>query len=55
MDLVRRRSVIALLGNATEDILTDLAAIAGECLGWDADRRKQEVAEVLTEVKRAES
>jgi glycerol-3-phosphate dehydrogenase len=55
MDLVRRRSVIALLGNATADVLAELAEIAGKCLGWDAGRQKQEVAEVLAEARRKDS
>ena len=49
MDLVRRRSVIALLGKATEEVLTELSRIAGESLGWDAGRQNQEVTEALAE------
>ncbi len=52
MDLVRRRSLIALLGDATEDVLAELATIAGGCLDWDADRQKQEIATTLAEVGR---
>ncbi len=50
-DLVRRRSIITLLGRASEPALTELAAIVGGVLGWDADRRKQEVALALSEAK----
>jgi len=50
-DLVCRRSVIALLGRATEPALTELAEIAGEVLGWDAARRKAEIARALDELR----
>jgi glycerol-3-phosphate dehydrogenase len=50
-DLVRRRSVITLLGQANETVLAELAGIAGDVLGWDAERRKQEVALALSEAK----
>ena len=43
-DLVRRRSVITLLGLASETALAELAGIVGDVLGWDANRRQQEVA-----------
>ncbi len=50
-DLVRRRSVITLLGQASEAGLAELAGIVGDVLGWDAERRKQEVASALSEAK----
>lgn len=50
-DLVRRRSVITLLGRASETALSELAGIVGDVLGWDADRRKQEVDLALREAK----
>ncbi len=50
-DLVRRRSVITLLGQASETALAELAGIVGDVLGWDAERRKQEVALALSEAK----
>jgi len=43
-DLVYRRSTIGLLGQATPAVLTELAVVAGEALGWDATRREHEVA-----------
>jgi glycerol-3-phosphate dehydrogenase len=55
MDLVRRRSVIALLGDATGDVLTELAGVAGDLLGWDAGRRSREVADTLKEVRQKDS
>ncbi len=50
-DLVRRRSVITLLGRASEPALTELAEIVGDVFGWDAERRKQEVDLALSEAK----
>jgi glycerol-3-phosphate dehydrogenase len=50
-DLVRRRSVITLLGRANETALAELAAITGDVLGWDASRRKQEIDLALAEAK----
>ncbi len=50
-DLVRRRSVITLLGQANETALAELAGIVGDVLGWDAERRKEEVAWALSEAK----
>ncbi len=48
-DLVRRRSVITLLGRASESALNELAGIVGDVLGWDAEHRSREVALALTE------
>ena len=50
-DLVRRRSVITLLGRASETALTELAEIVGDVLGWDAEHRSREVGLALTEAK----
>jgi len=49
-DLVIRRSLIALLGEARKEVLRELADIAGAVLGWDADRKTKEVAATLAEV-----
>jgi len=46
-DLVRRRTLITLLGQTTEVTLTEIASIAGDVLGWDEDRRRMEVAAAL--------
>jgi glycerol-3-phosphate dehydrogenase len=42
-DLVCRRSLIALLGDAREPVLRELADIAAPLLQWDAARKEQEV------------
>ncbi|MCF7957453.1 MAG: FAD-dependent oxidoreductase, partial [Phycisphaerae bacterium] len=50
-DLVRRRSVIAMLGGATEAVLSELADIAGEVLDWDTARKEKEVRMAIAEVR----
>jgi len=42
-DLVRRRSVITLLGQTTEAKAAELAAIVGDVLGWDEPTRQNEI------------
>ena len=48
---MRRRSVITFLGQATEDVLQELADIMGPILGWDEAQCKQEIDMALTEAK----
>jgi glycerol-3-phosphate dehydrogenase len=50
-DLVCRRTLIAITGQATQPVLTELAEIAGEQLGWDDQRREGEVRETLDTVR----
>lgn len=50
-DLVRRRSVITFLGQATPDVLEEIATIMGRILGWDESQREAEIAMALTEAK----
>ena len=50
-DVVCRRTLIAITGRASKDALTELADIAGEQLGWDADCREGEVRETLDLVR----
>ncbi|HUU09299.1 MAG TPA: glycerol-3-phosphate dehydrogenase/oxidase [Phycisphaerae bacterium] len=52
-DLVYRRSIIGLLGDAREDVLRDLAVIVGRILGWDAARIQREVAAASPSLNRA--
>jgi glycerol-3-phosphate dehydrogenase len=49
-DIVARRSVIALAGDATQPALEELAEIAGGERGWNAARRAEEVARALREL-----
>lgn len=50
-DLVRRRSVITFLGQATADALEELSSIMAPILGWDESQRKDEIEMALTEAK----
>ncbi len=49
-DLICRRSLIAILGEASEDVLEELAGIAAARLGWDHARKDEEVRLALEEV-----
>ncbi len=42
-DIVRRRSIITILGEAGAPALREIADIAGEVLGWDEPKRKTEI------------
>jgi glycerol-3-phosphate dehydrogenase len=42
-DIICRRTLIALLGDAREEVLRELADIAGQVLQWDDARRDREV------------
>ena len=48
-DLMRRRSVISLLGHATDAAAAELAAIVGDTLGWDDAQRQNEITLALQE------
>ncbi len=50
-DVVCRRSIIALLGRATGDVLAELAEIVGAALGWPPERKAAEVRRALDEVR----
>jgi len=50
-DLICRRSTIALVGRATEDVLAELAEVVGNALGWDEARKQTEVRQALAEVR----
>jgi glycerol-3-phosphate dehydrogenase len=43
-DLVLRRSMLAMLGHLTGEILEELADVLGNGLGWDQERKAAEVA-----------
>ncbi|MCX5682825.1 MAG: glycerol-3-phosphate dehydrogenase/oxidase [Planctomycetota bacterium] len=47
-DLVYRRSIIGLMGDAREDVLRELAEVVGGVLGWDTARMASEVAATRT-------
>lgn len=46
-DLLLRRSDLAMLGRLNRARVEELATVLGESLGWDADRRGQEVRRTL--------
>jgi glycerol-3-phosphate dehydrogenase len=50
-DLICRRSVIALLGLATQPALEELADVVGAALGWDPARKRREVEEAIADVR----
>jgi len=50
-DLICRRSTIALLGQATEPVLRELASVIGAALGWKNATMEREVADALAEVR----
>ncbi len=50
-DIVCRRSTIALLGKAHKPVLSELAEIAGDALGWDRDRQDKEIELALDDLR----
>jgi glycerol-3-phosphate dehydrogenase len=47
-DLVIRRTLLAISGQVTEAVLAELAQIAAEALGWDAERQSRELGACAT-------
>jgi glycerol-3-phosphate dehydrogenase len=43
-DLLLRRTMLAMLGRLTKDIVQELGDVFGDCLGWDAKMKNAEVA-----------
>jgi glycerol-3-phosphate dehydrogenase len=50
IDLVLRRTSFAFTGTVTAPLLDELAELAGDELGWDAARRREEVAAARAEL-----
>ncbi|MCX6058022.1 MAG: glycerol-3-phosphate dehydrogenase/oxidase [Chloroflexi bacterium] len=46
-DLILRRTMLAMLGRLTKDIILELAEILGESLNWDEEQRNAEMARTL--------
>jgi glycerol-3-phosphate dehydrogenase len=44
IDVLLRRTSVAFVGAVTLPVLQELAEVVGDTLGWDADRRAEEVA-----------
>lgn len=49
-DIVLRRTTLAIEGKLTAAGVEEIAAVAAEALGWDADRRTEEVAAVTNQL-----
>ncbi len=47
-DLVLRRSMLAMLGRVTREMVDELANVSGIALGWDAAQKKAEAARTLS-------
>jgi glycerol-3-phosphate dehydrogenase len=50
-DLVLRRTLIAIRGQASDAALRELAGIAAETLGWSAERREAELAATVERLR----
>ncbi len=50
-DLVIRRTLLAIRGLVTDAALTELAGIAAQALGWDAERAQQELESCATALR----
>lgn len=46
-DFFQRRSLLAMLGFATESAVREVAAVMGEALGWSSQQRDEEVTRIL--------
>ena len=46
-DFLLRRSMLAMLGRVTEEMVAELAKALGNALGWDEERKTAEVARTL--------
>ena len=51
-DLLLRRSLIAMLGELTRELLQELAEIAAGTLGWSAERQRQEIERAIEILRR---
>ncbi len=47
-DLILRRSLLAMLGRVTREMIEELSNVLGNILGWDAERKKAEAARTLS-------
>ncbi len=47
-DFLLRRSMLAMLGSGTREMIDELAGIFSNALGWDAEQRAAEVARTLS-------
>lgn len=47
-DFILRRSLLAMLGRVTREMVDELANVLGNILGWDAEQKKAEAARALS-------
>ena len=50
-DLVVRRTLLAIRGQVTDAALAEIAGIAAEALGWDAQRQREELHACATALR----
>ncbi|MEM8862644.1 MAG: glycerol-3-phosphate dehydrogenase C-terminal domain-containing protein, partial [Chloroflexota bacterium] len=50
-DLLQRRSLLALTGRVSNDLMSELAAIIGQELGWAKERQQEEADKAAAELK----
>jgi glycerol-3-phosphate dehydrogenase len=53
-DLLQRRTSMAFVGEATEEVAAEIAALVASELGWDETRQAQEVVRAIDAVRSAE-
>jgi glycerol-3-phosphate dehydrogenase len=46
-DLLLRRTMLAMLGRLTKEVVQELADVLGDCIGWDAKQKNSEVTYAL--------
>ena len=49
-DIILRRTALAITGQISSEIISQVATIAAKCLGWDAARQEQETASLISEL-----
>ncbi|MHB8482412.1 MAG: glycerol-3-phosphate dehydrogenase [Nitrospiria bacterium] len=54
-DFLRRRTLLALGGLTSEDILMEIAVLMGAKLGWDQNQIKKEIEDYLKEIYKTET
>jgi glycerol-3-phosphate dehydrogenase len=50
-DLIYRRTSLAFVGSLTAPLLSELATLAGETLGWSSARRAEEIAAAIEDLR----
>ncbi len=52
VDILERRTTIAVLGDASDDAVAEVARVVAPALGWDEQRRSAEVARASASIRR---